>query len=129
MPPGGGFILMVVMVAMPMLVMMRVPMLVSMFMMVVIIVIRHGMGGFFATQKAQERAAFDPQQAEADQHDQGIADDLDCTNRIAHRLGGRAEERGRNADDRDRGECLKKSRSKRQHNAAPPGFVVGDEVR
>src|SRR5262245_18216398 len=95
------------------MVMMIVPMVMGMIrIMMTVFLITHVIRGLVATQKAQECAAFDPQQAEADQHDQGIADDLDHANRIAHRLCRSAEGRGRNADDGDRRECLKHSRRK-----------------
>ena len=53
----------------------------------------------FSAQQTQESAAFDPQQAQADQHDQRIADNLDDANGVAHRFRRRAEECRGNADD------------------------------
>ena len=64
----------------------------------------------------------------ADEHDQRVAGDLDRPHGVAHRLRGRAEQHRGDANDRDRDERLQQRRGERQHDAAPPGFLVGDEI-
>src|SRR5262249_20376840 len=125
--PGGSFVFVLVMMGMCMvLMMMSAP--VCVVMMVIVIMIVHMMRRLFAPQQTQESAAFDPKQAQADQHDQRIADDFNHADGITHRLGSSAQECGSDADDRDGHECLKHRRSERQKDATPPGLVIGDQV-
>src|SRR5262245_19742522 len=84
---------------------------------------------FFATQQAQKGTALNPKQPQADQHDQRIAHNLNHTDRVAHRLCGRAQKRGGDADNRDGRKCLKNRRGEGQHDASAPGFVVCNQVR
>ena len=82
----------------------------------------------FRTQQFNESSALHPQQPRADRDDQQIAHDLDHPHGVAHHLGGGAEQRRGDADDRDRDQRLQHRRGERQHDAALPGLVIGDEV-
>jgi len=143
--PGGCVVLMVMIVGMrtavmmvvPMVVIMRVMMIVVVVMVVVVIVIvrvvmmamiLHMMRLLFLAQQTQEGATFHPQQAQTDQHDQGITDNLDDTDGVAHRLGGCAEKGCGDADNGNGGKCLQNRRCKRQHDPPAPGFVIRDQV-
>ena len=64
----------------------------------------------------------------ADQRDQRVAGELDHPLGAAHLAGGGVEQRRRDADDRHRDKRLQQRRGKRQHDAAPPGLLVGDEI-
>ena len=52
--------------------------------------------------------------------------DLDAAHRIAHHLGGNADQQRGDCDDDDRSERLQHRRGKRQHDAAPPRLLVGE---
>src|SRR4029077_5112553 len=114
---------------------MRVPMVMRAVIMVVVmpvmmimsVIMRRG-GIRATTQQPQESATLDPQQAQANQHDQGITDDLDNADCVTHCFGSGAQHGCSNADNGDGGECLKDRGRKRQHNAAPPGFIIGDQI-
>ena len=47
---------------------------------------------------------------------------------VAHLARGGVEQRRRDADERHRDERLQQRRGERQHDAAPPGLLVGDEI-
>ena len=79
-------------------------------------------------QRAHKTAALGPDQPGAERRDQAIADDLDRLLRRAHRLGGRGEQPGEHRNQRHRHQRLQQRRGERQHDAAPRGFLVGDEI-
>ena len=73
--------------------------------------------------------ALDPDQPRADQRDQPVTDDLDHPFGVAKLSCGGIEHNAGDADDCDRNERLQQRRGERQHDAAPPGLVVGNDVR
>ena len=98
-------------------------------MMIVRVLRRWRRFGFECVQRAKERASLHPEEPGADQHDQRVADGLDDAHRVAHRLGGRADQIAATRNQHHRGERLQQSGRERQDDAAPPGLLVGDEVR
>ena len=79
-------------------------------------------------QQMQERAALHPQQPQADDDDERVTHLLDDAHGVAHHLRRGAEQHRGDADDGDGGQRLHDGRRKRQHHAALPGLVVGDDV-
>ena len=75
-----------------------------------------------------ERASLHPQQPHADKNNERIAQNLDRIDGAGHRGGGGIEQRRRNAHDQHCDERLHQRRGKRQHDPAPPGLLVGDEI-
>ncbi len=126
MTPGGGFILVSVVVRMCVPVAMVI-MSVCMSMIVGMTVRMMRMRS--PTQETQKGPALDPQESQPDQHDQSIADDLDDANGVAHSFCRCAQQCSSNADDSDGGESLENRRSERQHDATPPGLVIGNQIR
>src|SRR5262249_46869426 len=139
--PGGCVVLMVMIVGMRMAMMMVVPMVVIMRVMMIVVVIVivivrvvmmamvvRMMRLLFPAQQTQEGATFHPQQAQTDQHDQGITDNLDDTDGVAHRLGGCAEKGCGNADNGNGGEWLQNRRWQRPHDTPGAGLVIRDQV-
>ena len=127
-------VLMGVAVMMPMIVRVGCLMLMPMMMMravaVIVRVIRRRRGGLrpYRVQRVSKRAALHPQQPRPDQHDQGVADELDDPHRVAHHLRRRADQDRGNGDDHHGGDGLQQGRGERQYDAAPPGLFVGNEV-
>src|SRR6185503_8092822 len=80
------------------------------------------------TQRSQECPAFYPQKPQADQQNERVADDLDHAHGIAHRFGRGTKKSGDNPNDGDCGKRLQNGGCKREHNAAPPGFIVGHQI-
>ena len=79
-------------------------------------------------QRRQHARPFDPEQPHADRDDQRVADDLDPADRGLHGRRGRAQQHRGDADDHHRDQRLQHRRRERQHDAAPPGLVIGDDV-
>ena len=79
-------------------------------------------------QRADERASLHPQQPQPDQDDERIAHDLDPVDRALHGRRGGIEQRRRDADDHHRDQRLQQRGGERQHHAALPGLLVGDQV-
>src|SRR4051812_34147710 len=114
---------MVVIVAVIMAAISVIMRMVVMFMIVMLMaVMRVGMFSLRRPQQLQKRAALHPQQPQANDDDQRIADDLDDANRVAHCFCGRAEQNRENADNGDGGESLKDRRRERQGDTALPGL-------
>src|SRR3954454_24834575 len=86
-------------------------------------------GPIYVPRFAKKALALDPDQPRANERDQRVAGKLDHPLGAAHLPGGGVEQRRRDTDDRDRDEGLQQRRRKRQHDAAPPGLFVGDEIR
>ena len=84
--------------------------------------------GFECVQGAKERARFYPKKPGADQHDQRVANGLDHAHRVAHGLGGGADQNSGNSNQHHCGKCLQECGRERQNDAAPPGLFIGDEV-
>ena len=84
--------------------------------------------GLQVAERGKKAVTLDPQQPRADQHDQAVADDLDDAHRVAHELGGRAEQHRGDADDRHGGQRLHHRRGERQRDAAAPGLLVGEQI-
>ncbi len=82
-----------------------------------------------ASRLADKALALDPDEPRAEQRDQRVAGQLDDAARVAHLACGGVEDDRRDADERHRDERLQKCRGERQHDAAPPCFLVGDEIR
>src|SRR6476469_9751384 len=116
-------VMMVMSVRVPMVMMVVI---VPVMMIMSVIVRRAGIRA--TTQQPQESAALYPQQAQPNQHDQGITDDLDNADCLTHCFGSGAQHGCSNADNGDGGECLKDRGRKRQHNAAPPCLIIGDQI-
>ena len=76
----------------------------------------------------EEPASLAPQQPRPDGGDQPVAGDLDDPVGRAHGPAAGPEQRRRDADDRHGDERLQQRRGERQHDPAPPGFLVGDQV-
>ena len=81
-----------------------------------------------APHRVEEAPALGPDQPRANQRDQRVARELDDTLGAAHLAGGGVEQCRGDADDRNRNQRLKQRGSERQHDAAPPRFLVGDQV-
>jgi hypothetical protein len=81
-----------------------------------------------AVERSQESPALRPQQSQADENDQHVAGDFDPAHGLVHRLGGRPEDDRGHAHDRHGDHRLQQRRRERQHDAAPPRLLVGDEV-
>ena len=64
---------------------------------------------YFTMHGTKKAAPFHPKEAQADECDERVADDLDHPNRIAHHFRGRADQRRGNGDDGDRGHRLQQS--------------------
>ena len=122
-------------IVMRVVVVMRVVMAMIVVMMPMIMMMRmRGRGSADALRRAQQRPfgeeapALGVEKLRAHQRDQRIARDLDPPHRGAHRLRGRAEQRRRDADHGDRDQRLHQRGGKREHDAALPGLLVGDQV-
>ena len=68
---------------------------------------RFGSGG---TQRTKKSAPLYPEQANADEHDQRIADSLDDMDGVAHRFGGGADQHRGHADDQHSSHGLQQRR-------------------
>ena len=79
-------------------------------------------------QRAKESAALGPDQPGAERRDQRVAGDLDRALRPAHGFRGGVEQPGADADDQHRDQRLHQRRGERQRDAAPRGFLVGDQI-
>ena len=79
-------------------------------------------------QRANKAAALGPDQPGAERRDQGVACDLDRLFRPAHGPGGGIQQPGANRDDRHRDQRLHQRGGERQHDAAPHGLLVGDQI-
>ena len=102
-------------------------------MMVVVIVMMMGHGkrglGALCLQRPHKAAALGPNQPGAERRDQRVAGDLDRFFGPAHGLRGSIEQPGADADQHHRDQRLQQRRGKRQQDAAPRGFLVGDKIR
>ncbi|MFK4617309.1 hypothetical protein ABIF50_000586 [Bradyrhizobium diazoefficiens] len=118
-------------VTMIMVIVIMMIMRLTMVVMAVIMVLRHACDRrhrLGRLKRADEGAAFDPDQPQAEQRDQAVARDLDHAFGLAHGLGRRIQDPGRDADDQDRDHRLHQGRGKRERDAAPRGLAVGDEI-
>jgi hypothetical protein len=79
-------------------------------------------------QGMQEAAPFYPEEPRADQHDECVTDELDDAHRLAHHLRGGADQHRGDGDNGHGGRGLQQSRGEREHDATPPGFLVGEQV-
>ena len=79
-------------------------------------------------QRAREPAALGPDQPGAERRDQRIARDLDGPFSTAHGFGSGVEQPGTNPHDQDGNQRLHQRRGERQHDAAPRGLLVGDQI-
>ena len=100
--------------------------------MVAVTMLAHMIMGVFAaleSQRSQQRPALHPQKTQTDQQNERVTDDLDHPHGIAHSLRRDAKEGSGNRDDGDGGHRLQNGGCKREHDAAPPGLVVGHQIR
>ncbi len=74
-------------------------------------------------------ATLDPDETRAERRDQRVACDFDDALGRAHRLAGDVQEERADADDHHRDNRLQQRGGKRQHNAAPRGFFIGQKIR
>src|ERR1700752_5294045 len=123
---------MAAMLVMDVTVVMVVMMVMAVMMMVAVVVMgmrasqrRLGARGL---QRLHEGAALGPHQAGAEGGDQAVACDLDRLFRPAHGLRGGIEQPGTDADQHDGDEGLQQRRDERQHDAAPGGLLIGDQI-
>ena len=77
---------------------------------------------------ADQRAPLDPEQPGAERGNQPVADNLDPPDGAVHGAAGGAKQNRGDTHDRDRDQRLQDRRGKREHDAAPPGLAVGDNV-
>src|SRR5690349_9319164 len=134
MPPGRGMLIVVMVVAVVMMIV-SMPAITIMIVIMMLVALRRRYRCANRVQWPAEAArgmpksaALDPDQPRADQRDQGVAHQLDDALGIAHLPGGGVEQGRGDADDRDGNQRLKQRRGKRQHDAAPPGFLVCDQI-
>src|SRR5216684_1664166 len=135
MAPGRGILAVVMMMGVVAVVtVMMVPVVMMTGMIVMVVLVHRGYRGpdrggpVERPQRRQRGAPFHPQQAQADQDDQRVADDLDDVDRASHGCRGRVQQRGRDPDHRHRDQRLQQRGGERQCHAAPPGLLVGDKV-
>jgi hypothetical protein len=93
---------------------------------------RHGRGGRFfrpdLVQGTEETVAFHPKEPCADQHDERVAHDFDDAHRLAHHPRRSANQDRCDGDDGHGRERLQQGRRERQHDAASPGLLIGEQV-
>ena len=77
---------------------------------------------------AQQAAALAPHQPCAECRDQAVTCDFDDALDAAHGLGGDVEQPRADADDQHRDQRLRQRGDERQHDAAPRGLLIGDEI-
>ncbi len=124
-----------VMVSVAMLVMIMVMTVIVMLVIVLVMILRRHRGAdrvqrpAQASRLADKSLALDPDQTRAEQSDQRVAGQFDHAARVAHLARGGVEDDRRDADECHRDERLQKCRGERQHDPAPPGLLVGDEIR
>ena len=80
-------------------------------------------------QRVEKAAALHPEQPRAERGDQRIADDLDQRTASPIVLAVAPSSTAAIADERDRDQGLQHGGGEGQHDAAPPGLLVGDQVR
>jgi len=81
-----------------------------------------------AAGRIDEAASLDPQQSHADEDDERIACELDDALGVAHHLLGRIQEQTSCADKHYGCDRLQQGGGKRQNHAAPPGFLIGNDI-
>ena len=114
-------------------------MIVSMIMLVVVMAVTvqgmrrrdrgaDGRGAMERAQRREEDPPFHPQQPDADEDDERIAQDFDQIDRPFHGRRGGVQQRGGDAHEHHRDQRLQQRGRERQHHAAHPGLFVRDHV-
>jgi hypothetical protein len=89
---------------------------------------QHRAGAHDRMQRRNKGPPLAPQQPRPDDDDQRVADDLDPAHGLAHRLCGRIQQHGRNADDCDCRHGLQQRRGEGEDDTAPPRLIVRHEI-
>jgi len=76
----------------------------------------------------KKRSAFHIDKNGAENHDSGIAHDLDRMRGCGHTRGRRLEDEGTDSDDRNRTQALQERRTKGDHETAPQGALIGKHI-
>ena len=87
-----------------------------------------GSGAMKRLQRGEESPPFHPQQSDADEDDERIAQDFDEIDRAFHGRRSCVQERGGNAHDHHRDQRLQQRGGERQHHAADPGLFIRDHI-
>ena len=87
-----------------------------------------GGGAMERLQRREKSPAFYPQQSEANENDERIAQDFDEIDRAFHGRRSCVQERGGNAHEHHRDQRLQQRGGEREHHAAHPGLFIRDHI-
>ena len=87
-----------------------------------------GSGAMERLQRREKSPPFYPQQSEADEDDERIAQNFDEIDRAFHGRRSCVQERGGNAHEHHRDQRLQQRGGEREHHAAHPGLFIRDHI-